>query len=607
MFRQNGGGMEIAFKGKEAVYNYHLTVPYRPIIADLNKSVGDGGTEDNLIIHGDNLHALKALMPRYAGKIDCVVIDPPYNTGNESWRYNDAVNSPPAKEWLGQVVGDEDLLRHDKWCCMMLPRLRLLYELLSDEGSIWITLDDNEAAHAVMMLDEVFGRDNQVAILTWQKRTTRENRTAFSSSHDYILVYSKCSPDDWKLRRNLLPPGEGGYSNPDNDSRGEWRSIPFSAQGFRKAQVYEIVTPSGAVLLPPRGRCWGATEPEFIRLRDAEERVYFPKDGDGRPRIKRFPWEDEGLVPMTVWLSSDVGTTEEAKKEVLAIFDDDESGLPFETPKPRRLLERIIHIASKPDSVILDSFAGSGTTGHAVLAQNLRDGGARKFILIECEDYAHTLTSERIRRAINGYSFQGSQRETLLERNITWTDIKRASKVLQQVEELQSAHKSEFDDVSIEVKDGKLRVIGERSTTDETPGLGGSFTFCTLGAPLDLDQMLNGEGLPSWSEVAAWLFHTATGATVPPGSLSRGDGVNEWFIAESATHNVWLIYRPSAEFLRSPDAALSLQVAKQMADRQTDKPHLVFAPFRFVSTAQLRPLGVEYALLPFSLNRLERE
>jgi adenine-specific DNA-methyltransferase len=150
-------------------------------------------------------------------------------------------------------------------------------------------------------------------------------------------------------------------------------------------------------------------------------------------------------------------------------------------------------------------------------------------------------------------------------------------------------------------------VIGERSTTDETPGLGGSFTFCTLGAPLDLDQMLNGEGLPSWSEVAAWLFHTATGATVPPGSLSRGDGVNEWFIAESATHNVWLIYRPSAEFLRSPDAALSLQVAKQMADRQTDKPHLVFAPFRFVSTAQLRPLGVEYALLPFSLNRLERE
>lgn len=222
--------MEIVFKGKEAVYNHHLTVPFRPIVPVPEKSVGKPALDGSLIIHGDNLHALKALLPRYAGRIDCVIIDPPYNTGFEGWVYNDAVNSPPAKEWLGHVVGDDDLLRHDKWCCMMWPRLRLIHELMAEDGSIWITLDDNKIAHAISMLNEIFGEQSQVAVLAWQKRTTRENRTAFSSAHDYILVYSKGSPDDWKLRRNLLPPGDGGYGNPDSDDRGPWRSIPFSAQ-----------------------------------------------------------------------------------------------------------------------------------------------------------------------------------------------------------------------------------------------------------------------------------------------------------------------------------------------------------------------------------------
>jgi len=278
------------FKGKSFVYTHHLSVPFRELVVDAKKSLPATGAkpslDDNLIIHGDNLHALKALLPMYAGKVDCIFIDPPYNTGNEGWCYNDNVRGPLIQQWIqdeANPVDKEDLERHDKWLCMMWPRLQLLSDLLSDRGSLWLTLDDNEVHHARKLLDEIFGEDSFVGQLAWQKRTSRENRAALSSAHDHLLVYSKSSAEAWKLIRNLLDASENGYSNPDNDKRGPWRSIPFSAQGHRKNQVYEIVTPTGKVLAPPRGRCWGATESEFIRLRDVEKKVYFPKGGNGRP------------------------------------------------------------------------------------------------------------------------------------------------------------------------------------------------------------------------------------------------------------------------------------------------------------------------------------
>lgn len=197
---------ELVFKGKEYVRNHHLTVPYRPLVPDAEKSVGDPDLGGNLIIHGDNLHALKALLPRYAGKVDVIFIDPPYNTGNEGWSYSDNVNSPYIKEWLsGNPVNAEDMLRHDKWCCMMWPRLKLLWELLADTGSFWMTLDDNEAARGKILLDEVCGEDAFVANIVWQKRYSRENRGAIGDAHDHILVYSKAR-DNYKHIRNLLQP-----------------------------------------------------------------------------------------------------------------------------------------------------------------------------------------------------------------------------------------------------------------------------------------------------------------------------------------------------------------------------------------------------------------
>ena len=219
---------ELSFKGKEFVYNHHLSVPFRPLVPHADKGIGAVALDGNLIIHGDNLHGLKALLPLYAGKINCVIIDPPYNTGNENWSYSDNVNAPMIKEWMdANPVGIEDGLRHDKWCAMMWPRLRLLHELLAEDGSLWMTLDDNEAHRAMEMLDEIFGSENHETTIAWEKRFTRSNNaTQFSSSKDYLIVYR---------RSELFRPGkeprsansQESYSNPDKDVRGPWISVSY--------------------------------------------------------------------------------------------------------------------------------------------------------------------------------------------------------------------------------------------------------------------------------------------------------------------------------------------------------------------------------------------
>lgn len=307
---------ELQFKGKEFAYNHHLTVPFRPLEVQADKGIGTPALDGNLIIHGDNLHALKALLPTHAGKVDCIFIDPPYNTGND-WAYSDNINSPMNREWRDDnPVSRDDGLRHDKWLSMMWPRFRLLHQLLSDKGSLWITLDDNEAHGAKLILDEIFGENSFITQVSWQKRTSRENRAVFSPSVDHMLVYSKCLKDTWKLYRNRLIPDDANLVNPDNDKRGAYVSSPFSAQGFRKDQVYPITTPTGKVHVPPKGRCWAATEPEFQKfLKD--EKVYWPREGDGKPRIKLFPEELKGLVPSTLWFSREVGDTEASKKLLL--------------------------------------------------------------------------------------------------------------------------------------------------------------------------------------------------------------------------------------------------------------------------------------------------
>jgi adenine-specific DNA-methyltransferase len=550
----------------------------------------------NLMIHGDNVAALKALLPIYAGKVDCIFIDPPYNTGNEGWGYSDAVNSPMMREWLSKVVDRDDLLRHDKWLCMMWPRLRLLHELLSKRGSLWITLDDNEVHHARAILDEIFGEDCFVGEIVWQKRTSRENRAVLSPSFDHVLVYSRASRLVWKAYRNLLPlePAENG------DDEDAWDSVPFSAQGYRKNQHYDIVSPSGTVHRPPVGRSWGALESEFEQLK-AADLIYWPRGGDGRPRVKQPANQRKGLVPTTLWFASEVGDTEDSKKEVLDIFTGED--FPLHAPKPRQLIQRIIEIATNDTSIILDSFAGSGTTGHATLVVNAKDGGNRRFILVECEEYADTITAERLRRVIRGYNFHGTRREELLRETITLRTLQRADALFERVAAVEDLERHRFDEIKRHVKDGVITVIGETKVAECTEGLPGGFSYCTLGPPLDLDELLAGTAMPSFESLGGWLFHTATGTALDPVKLNESAG----FLGEGGGWAVSMIYKPDRLWLESPKAALTLDRVKAIVFARPDARHLVFAAVSYVPSRTLEGLGVTYVPLPFALFRVEQE
>ncbi|MFN7862854.1 MAG: site-specific DNA-methyltransferase, partial [Curvibacter sp.] len=598
---------EIVFKGKEYVYNHHLTVPYRPLVVDKAKGIGPGDLAGNLVIHGDNLHALKALLPRYAGQVDLVFIDPPYNTGNEGWCYNDNVNSPIMKEWLStNPVDGEDMVRHDKWLCMMWPRLVLLRELMSEKGSIWITLDDNEVHHARDVLDEIFGADNFVATCIWQKNYSPKGTAQFfSEDHDYLLVYAK---DKQQWRPNLLERTaemDARYDNPDKDPLGPWKASDLSARNHYSEGTYAITCPSGRVIAgPPPGSYWRVKESKFKEM-DAEGRIWWGEDGNNVPAIKRYLSEvKQGRTPQTLWFYDEVGHTQDAKKTLLemGVLKDQESTI---TPKPVALLERILELASEPDSIVLDSFAGSGTTAHAVLKANAGDQGNRKFILVEGEDYADKLTAERVRRAIKGYAWVGTQRETLLEEKITFTQFKKAPEWLTKVEAIKAREgfadgdlvdqgtvkRKRFDKINVELKDGVLRVEGEKRVSRMADGLGGEFAYCTLGEPLDIEKLLSGkEPLPAYDALGAWLFHTATGGTLLP----RPKDAPHWYLGEAKDAHVWLVYEPNLAFLKSPEAALTLSRAKEFAawgharnNGQGDgKRHLVFAPAKYLSNKQ---------------------
>ncbi|MFA4854148.1 MAG: site-specific DNA-methyltransferase [Candidatus Omnitrophota bacterium] len=390
--------------GKEKIVNHDKEVSFRLLKKNKRLSLGES---ENLIVEGDNLEALKALMPFYHGQVKCIYIDPPYNTGNEKWVYNDKVNSSKIKEWLGKAVGPEgeDLTRHDKWLCMMYPRLKLLRDLLSEDGVIFVSIDDSEHCNLKQIMDEIFGVGNFITNIIWQKAYSPVNlRKLFSPNHDFILCYAKKIS---VVQLNQLPRTEESkkrYKNPDNDSRGPWKSTDLSVGPAVKENIYEITTPKGRKVLPPKGRSWVLSKKRFQEfLKD--NRIWFGASNNSVPSIKKFISEVKiGMTPLTIWLYQDVGHNQDAKKEIKVILQEE---LPFETPKPTYLMKRILQIATKPGDIVLDSFSGSGTTGHAVLELNKEDGGTRKFILVEMEkDICRDITAERIRRVAKGYSYK---------------------------------------------------------------------------------------------------------------------------------------------------------------------------------------------------------
>ena len=350
-------------------------VPYR--LLQFHSAYG-AATSENLLIQGDNLLALKALLPFYRGQVKCIYIDPPYNTQSAFEHY-------------------DDKLEHSQWLSMMYPRLVLLRELLAEDGSIWVSIDDREAHYLKVLMDEVFGRSNFMTTIAWQQRTTRENRKTFSSNHEFLLLYARDYSRFAATRNDLALTDEvrARYKNPDEDSRGPWQSVSANAQAGHgtPSQFYTLVAPNGNHHELPNGRCWLYTQ-EKMAQEIAANNIWFGKDGNGVPRIKKFLSEVKaGLTPETLWFAEDVGTNDFAKKHLIQLFRDADL---FDTPKPESLISRVLNIASNPGDLVLDSFLGSGTT--AAVAQKM----GRRWIGIEMGDHARTHCLPRLEKVIAG-------------------------------------------------------------------------------------------------------------------------------------------------------------------------------------------------------------
>ncbi len=347
-------------------------VPYRLLEEVPSQSAGDRDS-GNMLIQGDNLEALKALLPFYAGQVKCIYIDPPYNTGSAFEHY-------------------DDNLEHTKWLALMWPRLELLKDFLAEKGSIWVSMDDDEAHYMKIILDEIFSRKNFIVNVLWQKRTSPDGRIHMGDAHDHIFVYGT---QEARTQFNDLPLTEDqkkSYKNPDNDPRGPWVSTDFTAQGYRPNQMYKISTPGGTHYSPPEGRCWGNIEENYNRLK-SEGRIWFGKDQNSRPRVKNYLSEAQGVKSWSWWPNNEVGHNQEAKKEINALFGASNA---FDTPKPERLIQRILQIATKPGDLVLDSFLGSGTT--AAVAHKM----GRRYIGIEMGDHAATHCAPRLQKVIDG-------------------------------------------------------------------------------------------------------------------------------------------------------------------------------------------------------------
>ncbi|MDP2823933.1 MAG: site-specific DNA-methyltransferase [Sulfuritalea sp.] len=467
--------------GKDAVVKHHKNVPFRLLepVAELSCGIvgaGDTAASGNLIVQGDNLHALKALLPRYAGQVKCVYIDPPYNTGNEGWAYNDNVNSPEIRKWLGEVVGKEGetLDRHDRWLCMMYPRLVLLRQFLREDGAIFVSIDDNEVATLRLLMDEIFGASNLIAQFEWQKAySPRMDAKLVSWDHDHIVAYGRTT--QIALNRLRFEQNSAQFTNFDHDKgknyrRRQWRKEGSGARREDRPNLYyELAAPDGSPVLPIRpdgseGR-WRGQRSYFETLVAAGEIEWVNQAGGWQVYVKQFSDIDATRPPSTWWLAQDFGHNHEAAEEIRELL----GAQAFATPKPTRLLQRILQIATDRDSLILDSFAGSGSTGHAVLKQNAEDGGNRRFILVEMDaGIARNVTAERVRRVAKGYT------------------------------------------------SAKENVIA---------GLGGGFQFCTLSQePLFTPE---GQIRPdvSFAQLAEFIWFVETGAARPhPSPLPEGAG-----------------------------------------------------------------------------------
>lgn len=535
--------------GKDKVISHHQDVPYRVLehkygFTDENGEQDEPTQSGNKIIHGDNLEALKSLLPEYEGKINIIYIDPPYNTGNEGWTYNDNVNDPKIRKWLEETlkakekdkvaaIGIDDLTRHDKWLCMMYPRLQLLQRLLSEDGVIFISINfQHEYANLKCLCNEIFGVNNYIGDLTWESTTQPINsgsaRFNLQQKIEPILFYAKNKKNRTSF---LLEEIDTGLNYPHQGKLGNCR---FEIIEKSDAGDYQRDTMKFPILgQPPRpGKRWQIGKDTAIDLESRNrleivdgmvKKAIYPEDEVDKKKYYPF-WSH--------FSAAEVGSAL-LGKEIL----NEVMGFPvgFDTVKPPKLIEVLLSHFPK-NSIILDSFAGSGTTAHAVLNLNKKDEGTRKFILVEMEDYAESITSERIKKVIKGYNFEGNKKRELSSYSINLTSLKKADNIIEVYNKFKSD--SKYSDVKIESINGSISIVGTEKVKSKVDGVDGAYDFYTLGLPLfDENQNLNEKVDVSKILEYIWFSETHTNFLNPKNKIE-----SKYFLGEKDETVYYFIY-----------------------------------------------------------------
>ena len=635
--------------GKDKIQKHHHEVAFRALEHKYGFNAQGQQEEpvdsENMIIHGDNLAALKSLLPQYEGRIDCIYIDPPYNTGEERWVYNDNVSDPQLLKWLGEVVGKlgEDFSRHDKWLCMMYPRLVLMRQLLSPKGAIFISNDDNEQSRLKLVCDAIFGENCFVGNIIWQKTySPRNDSDGIPTATDYITVYGK--KPGWKPKRlERTEDMDESYKNPDNDID-LWTSSDASAAGAadHQSMVYGIQHPiTGVMMYPTNGRHWVLSQQEvfeimnqwcefeFKDLDDAIERArvcdlspqdvrpgvlgmvlkkslqesqqeaqkvyergqwpkfYFTRNGQGGIRKKTYITNVDGKLITNLWMYSEVGHTDGAKKELKRIF---EGRCPFDTPKPSTLIERILQIATDDDSIVLDAFAGSGTTAHAVLSQNKQDHGSRKFILIELMDYADSTTAERVKRVITGYAYKGKTEEEIYSKKLTPKNILKAADFLAQAEMISKMRADEYAKVSKpKIADNCIKVIGTKVYDERMEGIDGDFNFYELGNPLFVDEYTINEEVGE-EAIRQYIYYSETRH-----ALNRPQSADDPYLLDR--------WEGTAYYFNYDADSLTVLDADVLPLKEKAEHTIYYADVCYLSDNELKALNITFKQIPRDISR----
>lgn len=533
------------FKGKSAVWNHHLSVPYHTLEKVESNSLDGENASENLLIEWDNLLALKALLPKYQGQVKCVYIDPPYNTGNEGWAYNDNVSNPIIKEWLGKVIDKEDMTRHDKWLCMMTPRLKLLRELLSEDGVIFISIDDNEIHNLRSVMDDIYGQDNFLATLIWESKLTWwHDASDINITHEYVLVYAKNKEND-ALNKKV---SNTEYPNYDDEKKKyyKWDSLWTVSHWYTENCDYPIPAPDGTTIYPwmchkKRDKVKGIARwywsKETFELNKSETLVKKDKEWNWKVYKKVMAWSEIPYKSMLLDKTA-VGWTSRGKEQLEALFGK----TVFENPKSSDLLFELLKIWSEKDSIILDSFAWSGTTAQAVMELNQEDGGNRKFILVQLPE---TLT-EKTQARLAGYGY---------------------------------VHEITLD---------RVRKVKERDNLDV------GMTYYKLGPSIEWRQILEWESLPTWESFAKYVHFLATGKAID--NLLAPDATWE-ICTEDRNTGVYLIYADTIEELRS------LAITRDWLEsvKSTEGKKIVYAPACFLDKEVLDDNHISFVQVPYNL------